>query len=174
MSGPRRDEAGHARLTRLGYRRALPVAAAVVLLDQLSKWWILSAVMQPPREIPVTPFFNLVLAWNRGVSFSLFRSDASFAPYVLSAIAVAVVIGLLVWLGRQHRLWPALGIGLVIGGAVGNVIDRLRHGAVVDFLDFHAAGWHWPAFNLADSAITIGVAVLVADGLFGRPDEART
>lgn len=130
--------------------------------------------MQPPREIVVTPFFNLVLAWNRGVSFSLFRSDASLAPYLLSAVAVAVVIALLVWLGRQHRFWPALGIGLVIGGALGNVIDRLRHGAVVDFLDFHAAGWHWPAFNLADSAITIGVAVLVVDGLFGRPDGGKT
>lgn len=130
--------------------------------------------MQPPREIAVTPFFNLVLAWNRGVSFSLFRSDASLAPYLLSAVAVAVVIALLVWLGRQHRFWPALGIGLVIGGALGNVIDRLRHGAVVDFLDFHAAGWHWPAFNLADSAITIGVAVLVVDGLFGRPDGGKT
>lgn len=161
-------------MVRVGYRRALPVAAAVVVLDQLSKWWILAAVMQPPREIPVTPFFNLVLAWNRGVSFSLFHSGAAYAPYILSAVAVAVVAGLLWWLRRFDRLWPALGIGLVVGGALGNVVDRLRFGAVVDFLDVHAAGWHWPAFNLADSAITVGVALLVVDGLSGAVDKSKT
>ena len=160
-------------MNRGAYARALPLAAAVIVLDQLSKWWIL-ALMDPPREIAVTPFFNLVLAWNRGVSFSLFHSEAGHAPYILSAVALAVVAGLLWWLGRAERTLPILGIGLVVGGAIGNVIDRLRFGAVVDFLDIHAAGWHWPAFNLADSAITLGVAGLVVDGLFGAPDKAKT
>lgn len=160
-------------MSHSGYRRALPVAAAVLVLDQLSKWWVLE-LMQPPRQIELAPFLNLVLAWNRGVSFSLFHSDADYAPYALSALAAAVVVGLLWWLRQTTRVWPALGIGLVIGGAVGNVVDRLRFGAVVDFIDVHAAGWHWPAFNLADSAITVGVVLLIADGLFGRPDEAKT
>jgi signal peptidase II len=158
---------------RAAYGRALPLALAVILLDQASKWWIL-ALMDPPRQIEVTPFFNLVLAWNRGVSFSLFHSEADYAPYVLSAVAAAVVIALLFWLPRQERLLPVLAIGLIIGGALGNVIDRLRFGAVVDFLDVHAAGWHWPAFNLADSAITLGVVGLLADGLFGGRDRAKT
>lgn len=158
---------------RAAYARALPLAALVVLLDQLTKWWILE-LMDPPRQIELTPFFNLVLAWNRGVSFSLFHSGAAYAPYILSAVALAVVAGLLWWIGRQERLLPALAIGLVIGGALGNVIDRLTFGAVVDFLDFHAGNWHWPAFNLADSAITVGVIGLVADGLFGERYRAKT
>jgi signal peptidase II len=160
-------------LNRAAYGRALPLAAAVVVLDQLSKWWILG-LMDPPREIALAPFFNLVLAWNRGVSFSLFHSGAAYAPYILSAVALAVVAGLLWWLGRMERPLPILAIGLVVGGALGNVIDRLYHGAVVDFLDVHAVGWHWPAFNLADSAITLGVAGLVIDGLFGGPDRDKT
>jgi signal peptidase II len=160
-------------LNRAAYGRALPLAAAVVVLDQLSKWWILG-LMDPPREIVLAPFFNLVLAWNRGVSFSLFHSGAAYAPYILSAVALAVVAGLLWWLGRMERPLPILAIGLVVGGALGNVIDRLYHGAVVDFLDVHAVGWHWPAFNLADSAITLGVAGLVIDGLFGGPDRDKT
>lgn len=160
-------------MSRAAYARALPPAAAVIVLDQLSKWWILG-LMDPPREIALAPFFNLVLAWNRGVSFSLFHSGAAYAPYVLSAVALAVVAGLLWWLRRMERPLPILAIGLVVGGALGNVIDRLRYGAVVDFLDVHAAGWHWPAFNLADSAITLGVAGLVIDGLFGGPDRAKT
>jgi signal peptidase II len=138
-----------------------------VAADRWSKWFILNVVMDPPREIEVTPFFNLVLAWNKGVSFSLFRSDWFYAPYVLSGVALAIAAGLAWWLGRQDRVLPALAIGLVMGGAVGNVIDRLIFGAVVDFLDVHAAGYHWPAFNLADTAIFCGVAGLVIDGLFG-------
>lgn len=155
---------------RIGYA----VAAAVLLLDQASKWWVLLAVMDPPRVIEVTPFFNLVLAWNRGISFSLFHMEGAAGPWILAAVALAIVVGLAWWLHRTHRPWPAVGAGLVMGGAVGNVVDRLVHGAVVDFLDFHLAGWHWPAFNLADSAITVGVFLLVIDGLFGPPEKAKT
>ena len=155
------------------WRLAAVAALVVLVLDQASKWVILASVMRPPRLIPLAPFFNLLLAWNRGVSFSLFDTGSPAAPWILSALALGIVAGLVVWLRRLDRRWPALGVGLVIGGALGNVVDRLRFGAVVDYLDVHLAGYHWPAFNLADSAISVGVAVLLADGLFARPERAK-
>ncbi len=152
---------------------ALAVAAAVALLDQLSKWWIVERVMDPPRALEVTGFFNLMLIYNRGVSFGLLDSEAALVPWLLSGLAVAIVIGLLVWLRHVEGRWPGVAVGLIVGGAVGNVVDRLRLGAVIDFLDLHWADFHWPAFNLADSAITLGVALLLADGLFGRRKSPR-
>ena len=119
--------------------------------------------------IEVTSFFNLVLVGNTGVSFGLFRGAG--ARWFLVAVSLAVVVALLVWLWRARAMLIQLGVGLVIGGALGNVIDRVRLGAVVDFLDFYAFQVHWPAFNLADSAIVAGVIVLVLDGVLGRtPD----
>lgn len=145
----------------------LAVAAAVVVLDQITKWWILDVVMQPyPRVVEVTSFFNLVLTWNEGVSFGTFGGGGAFMPYVLSAVALAIAGTLGAWLWKAERRIAALGLGLVIGGAVGNVIDRLRFGAVVDFLDVHAGGWHFWAFNVADAGISVGVAIIVIDGLF--------
>jgi len=148
-------------------------AVLVVILDQISKWVILTQVMDPPVAITVLPIFDLVLAWNRGVSFSMFSSDADHAPYLLAGFAVLVAGMLGIWLSRVKTPLPAVGLGLVIGGALGNVVDRLRFGAVVDFLYFHYAGWGWPAFNLADSAITVGVALLLLDGLFGKVRPAK-
>jgi signal peptidase II len=148
-------------------------AVLVIILDQLSKWVILTQVMDPPVGIPVLPVFDLVLAWNRGVSFSMFSSDATHAPYLLAGFAILVAGMLGIWLSRVKTPLPAVGLGLVIGGALGNVIDRLRFGAVVDFLYFHYAGWGWPAFNLADSAITVGVGLLLIDGLFGKVRPAK-
>ncbi|MGQ9366960.1 signal peptidase II [Azospirillum sp. ST 5-10] len=149
----------------------LAVAVLVLVLDQLTKWWILEVVMQPiPHVIEVTPFFNLVLVWNYGVSFGTFASQDAFMPYVLSGISVGIAGFLVVWLRRAETRLAAFALGLVIGGAIGNVIDRLRFGAVADFLDFHAAGWHFWAFNVADSGITVGVALLVIDGLFRAPE----
>ncbi|MFZ5790540.1 MAG: signal peptidase II [Pseudomonadota bacterium] len=150
------------------WRLGLAAVLAALALDQLSKWVILTRVMNPPEPIAVLPVFDLVLAWNRGVSFSMFWSDGAYAPYLLAGFALLVVAGLAVWLARVKAPLPALGLGLIIGGAVGNVIDRLRFGAVVDFLYFHYAGWGFPAFNLADTAITVGVALLLLDGLFGK------
>ena len=145
----------------------LALAAVLIVADQFTKWIILERVMVPPRIIPVTDFFNLVLVWNRGVSFGLFSDGDPSQRWILIGVALAVTTALTVWLWRADR-WPvALALGLVIGGALGNVIDRLRFGAVADFLDFHVAGFHWPAFNLADSAITMGVVLLVLDSLFG-------
>jgi len=154
-------------------RLGLSLAALVIVLDQLLKWWIVTAVMDPPREIEVTSFFNLVMAWNRGISFSLFRSDWAAGPYVWAGLAVVVAVALGWWLGRVRHTLTAVALGLVIGGALGNAIDRLRLGAVADFLDFHWQGWHWPAFNLADSAISVGIVLLVAPGLFAAREGVK-
>ena len=154
-------------------RLGLSLAALVVLLDQLLKWWIRTVVMDPPREIEVTSFFNLVMAWNRGISFSLFRSDWAAGPYVWAGLAILVAAALGWWLGRVRHKLTAAALGLVIGGALGNAIDRLRLGAVADFLDFHWQGYHWPAFNLADSAISVGIVLLVAPGLFAAREGVK-
>ncbi|MEO1249175.1 MAG: signal peptidase II [Pseudomonadota bacterium] len=148
----------------------LGVALAIILADQASKWFILLEVMQPPQIIPVTSFFNLVLVWNQGVSFGLLATSADMMRWALTGLAVAVSIGLLVWLWRCDSRLTALALGGIIGGALGNAIDRVIHGAVVDFLDVHAAGYHWPAFNLADSAITVAAVTLVVQSFFTSPD----
>lgn len=144
------------------------LAALVLVLDQITKWWIVDVVMRPPRIIPVAPFFNLVMGWNRGVSFGLFSSGPGIIDWLLPIAVLAITGALVVWLYRAESLRVAIGIGLIVGGAIGNLIDRLRFGAVADFLDFHAAGYHWPAFNLADSGITVGAALLILDSLFIR------
>lgn len=146
----------------------LGVAIAVVALDQALKAWALKLVFDPPRVLEVTPFFNLAPAWNRGVSFGLLAHDSPWAPWLLAALAFAVMLFLLRWLSRAESTWVAIALGLVLGGAVGNAIDRIRFGAVVDFLDFHALGWHFWAFNLADSAITIGAAGLLLTALWAE------
>lgn len=157
-------ESGPRRLRRLG----LGLALAVVLLDQLSKWLVLTQAMTPPRFVEVTSFFNLSLVWNRGVSFSMLNLEAAYWPWILSAVALAISGALVAWLWSLAATLPAVGVGLIIGGALGNVVDRVRFGAVMDFLDFHYAGYHWPSFNLADTSIGIGVAAVLVDALFGR------
>lgn len=160
---------------RAALRLSLGIAAAVFVFDQLSKWVVLAQVMDPPRVIPVLPGFNLVLVFNRGVSFGLFGGDSAWWPYVLSALAVAVSVALALWARHAGNRLLAAALGAIIGGALGNVIDRLRFGAVVDFLDLYLPGTalpHWPAFNIADSAIVVGVALVALDGLFagrGKP-----
>lgn len=149
-------------------RRALALAAAIVVLDQATKWWVLTGPMNPPKVIEVTPFANLVLVWNRGVSFGMFNTGSEAGPWILAGVAIAVSIFLLVWLFRQDGRAFSLAVGAILGGAIGNVIDRFAHGAVADFVDLHAFGYHWPAFNVADSAITLGAAALILDSLFHR------
>lgn len=148
----------------------IALAALVVLGDQLSKIWIVGYLGQPVRagEEPLFSFFSLVLVRNRGVSFGLFNGDSPANAVLFSLVAAVVVAGLMVWLWRTRSALVGGALGLVAGGAVGNVIDRLRFGAVTDFLDFHWGEWHFPAFNLADSAITVGVVMLVIDGLLSR------
>lgn len=154
-------------------RPTLLLALLVVALDQASKWVILLWVMDPPRIIEVTGFFNLVLVYNRGVSFGLLASDYGWKPFLLALLSLVIVIALLWWLRGQARRLPRYAVGLVVGGALGNVIDRFIHPGVVDFLDFHYAGWHWPAFNVADAAIVCGVGLLLLDGLFGSEGKVK-
>ena len=155
------------------FRTGLLLALVVIALDQLSKWLVLETLELANNPITVTSFFNMVLVWNRGVSFGMFSEAGATGPWILTGLAIAVVFGLLYWL-RQVEGWVTLtGIGLVIGGALGNVIDRIRFGAVVDFLDFHIAGYHWPAFNVADAAICIGAGLLLIDSLLS-PERQTT
>lgn len=140
--------------------------AAVLVLDLLTKQWALATLLGR-GPIEVTGFFNLVLVWNTGVSFGMFRSGGDFGRWLLIGLALVIAVVLLVWLRRERRLASRLAIWLILAGALGNVLDRVRFGAVVDFLDFHAFGYHWPAFNVADSAIVVGAAILVLDGLLG-------
>ena len=144
----------------------LGCAAIVIAVDQLSKWLILTEVMNPPRVIEITGFLNLVLVSNKGVSFGLFSSDAVWAQPALASFAALVSILLVFWMRQAQYCFSAIFLGLVVGGALGNAIDRLLHEAVVDFLDFHVAGYHWPVFNIADAAITVGVIFIIAEGLF--------
>jgi signal peptidase II len=157
------------RMLRLG----LAFSLAIIVADQATKILVMQTLLAGGKAIEITSFLNLVVVWNRGVSFGLFSHDWAGAPWVLSALAVAIVVLLCFWLARTQRLVTALAIGAVIGGAIGNVIDRARFGAVYDFVDVHYAGWHWPAFNLADSAITLGVVALLVDSLlFDRQGKA--
>jgi signal peptidase II len=149
-------------------RLALTLAAIIIGLDQLSKFAILEWVMSPPRVIEILPVLNIVLAFNRGVSFSMLTSDAVYSQYLLSLLALAVCGGLLMWVRSATDTYTRIAAGFIIGGAIGNVIDRLRVGAVVDFIDLHWGAMHWPAFNVADSAIFVGAAILIVDALFSR------
>jgi lipoprotein signal peptidase len=161
-------------------RLGLAFALLLLVLDQASKWWILEVVQLPlRRHIPLIELgpigFDLTMVWNRGVTFGLLSGDGAWNHLILSAVALAVSAFLLRWLARAPSRLVALALGAVIGGAVGNVIDRLRFGAVADFLDLHAWGWHWYVFNVADAAIVCGVIALVADALLrpeGRSSEA--
>ena len=143
------------------------VAVAVVLADQLTKWLVLGAFRAGEvREL--TPFFNMVLVFNKGAAFSFLAGAGGWQTPLLIAFALvaAAVVGVLIWRHSEQRLFCA-GLALILGGAVGNVIDRLRFGQVVDFLDLHAFGWHWPAFNVADSGISVGAVLLIIESFLG-------
>ena len=148
--------------------RWLALAGVLVVLDQISKLAVLQW-LAPGRVVEVTPFFNFVLVYNPGAAFSFLAQAPGWQRGLFIAIAL-VASAWIVFLLRRH--WRetlfSFALALILGGAVGNLIDRVVYGAVVDFLDFHAAGWHWPAFNVADSAITVGAVLLVWDGFSGR------
>jgi signal peptidase II len=154
-------------------RLGLFAAALLFLADQASKWWILEIARLPEvRHIPLLAAgplgLDLTMVWNRGVTFGLLSGDGALNHLLLAGLAAAVAAFLLRWMARAETWWVAAALGAVVGGAVGNIVDRLRFGAVVDFVDAHAWGWHWYVFNLADAAIVCGVGVLLADALFGR------
>jgi signal peptidase II len=140
------------------------VALVVVCADQIAKVAVLShSDRLAAHSEPLTPFLELTLRWNRGISFSLFARDSATGEAGLLAVTLAATALLAWWLSRSRSGLAAVGLGLIIGGALGNAIDRIVHGAVVDYLDLHAFGRHFFVFNLADAAINIGVALLIVD-----------
>ena len=153
--------------------RMCGLSVVVVLLDQVSKFLVFRVILGDLSEVVVLPVFSLVQRYNTGISFSILATDHAIGPWVFALLAAIIAVGLLVWLSQTADRLPAVGLALVVGGAIGNVIDRLREGAVMDFLLFHWRDWAWPAFNLADSAISIGVAMLIYDGLFGGRKRAQ-
>lgn len=154
------------------------VAFVAVALDQASKLWLLFVFHLADKGIVrVAPFIDFVLTWNTGISYGLFQNDGAFARWFWLAVKLAAVLALWLWLARAQSRLTALALGLIIGGAIGNAIDRLSHGAVVDFVLFHieTADWrfNWYVFNLADAAIVAGVAVLLYESFFpGRAVKA--
>jgi len=157
------------------WRLGAGLAAAVFAADLASKWWLLYGLELGRRgAIEITPFFNLVLVWNRGISFGLFNDGGVSGRWLLVALTAAIIIGLAIWLVRAQGRFLAIALGLVIGGAMGNMYDRIVYGAGRDFFDVHIGTHHWPAFNLADSAISVGVALLIWDAVMGTGDEAES
>lgn len=160
----------------------------ILIVDQISKWYVTEHFVRPglsagqgsgffewylhtPERLPfygqkITSYFNVVMAWNPGVSFSMFSQYGGITPYVLVAVALVIVGLFSVWMWRSKTHFHGLCYALVIGGALGNVIDRLRFRAVIDFLDFHFYGYHWPAFNVADMSIVVGITMLIIVSLF--------
>ncbi len=148
---------------------------SVFVLDQASKVAVVRYFDgNGGAPFALTPFLDFTLRWNRGISFSLFAQESAVGPWLLLALTLAVTALLGFWLWRARALLVGLGLGAVIGGALGNGYDRLAYGAVADFLDLHAFGRHFFVFNLADAAINIGVALLIFDGLFGSARPAAS
>ncbi len=145
----------------------LSVAAIVVLLDQANKAWMLYVYDLDARgTVTLTPFFDLVLVWNHGISYGLLPQEGTLGRLGLIAFALAASLALAVWLARLASRLAAVAIGLIIGGALGNAIDRVVYGAVADFFSLHAFGLEWYVFNIADTAIVAGVIGLLYDSLF--------
>lgn len=167
------------------------LALDIWVVDQLSKWGVLEYIIRPqvqggdsrdfwswistapmerldPARIELAPFLNLVMVWNEGVSFGMF-GDGMMGPLAFVGVALGICAIFIVWLARAESWIEAVACGLVIGGALGNIADRLRFGAVADFLDFHLGGLHWPAFNVADASIACGIGLILCDALFFAP-----
>lgn len=154
-------------------RFGLFLAGAAFLSDRLSKWWLLQEFgIESRGRVELTPFFDLIMVWNKGISYGLFQSNSQIARYLLIAFSLAVVAYLIRWLSRAHSYLLAMGIGLIVGGALGNVVDRVIYGAVADFFHFHAYGISWYVFNVADAAIVVGVAIILLDAAVPRRRKA--
>jgi signal peptidase II len=166
-------ETSRSAVSRLGWI-AYAIAAAVIVIDQLVKWWIIEGFLLPLRgSVPVVWPLSFSYVQNNGVSFGMMQADADLVRWALTAFSVAVAIALVVWARRPDRALLGTGLGLIIGGAIGNAIDRARLGYVIDFIDVQRLGFFPWVFNIADSAITIGVIALLADSFRrDRPPEA--
>jgi lipoprotein signal peptidase len=157
------------KLTSFGIIAAL----AVVAIDQLTKWWIVDVIDLPAlRQIVLLPVLNFTWVKNTGVTFGLLTGFGQWSYLALAAVALAVVVALGMWLRRAESRLVAIALGAIVGGAISNVIDRLRFGYVIDFIHAHIGAWSWYVFNLADAAIVCGVAALVLDSLLPRARRA--
>ena len=154
-----------AKATRRHTRLAGLMTAAFVLgADQISKWWILNGLELPQiGQVRLLPVLDLTMVWNRGVTFGMLNGLGAWSGPIIALVALVIVIALNVWLWRATSLTTAIAIGAVAGGAIGNVMDRLRHGAVVDFIHAHVGDWSWYVFNVGDAAIVCGVIALVLE-----------
>jgi signal peptidase II len=133
----------------------------VILIDALVKAMMTDWLLNPPQMLAITPFFNLTPVWNQGVSFGFLQATSPLQKWLLISLTGLIGAGLALWIRRSIILRERLILGLILGGALGNIIDRIRFGAVFDFFDFHLAGHHWPAFNVADACIVVGVGLLI-------------
>ncbi|MFZ3320893.1 MAG: signal peptidase II [Usitatibacter sp.] len=150
------------------WMRWLALSAAILAADLATKAWV-SHVFAPGETLEVTSFFNLVLAYNTGAAFSFLADAGGWQRWFFTVITIVISVGIVVMLSRQRSApWVSSALALVLGGALGNLYDRLALGHVVDFVQLHAAGYYWPAFNVADSAISVGVAMLIWDSLRPR------
>lgn len=155
-------------------RAGIIAALVTIVLDQASKLWLLFVFDIAHRgAVRVTPFFDLVLAWNIGISFGWLQNDSQAAQIALMAVKAVAVVALAIWMARSRAVVATVALGLIIGGAIGNAIDRLVYGAVVDFALFHVQiggnTYSWYVFNLADVAIVAGVGALLYDSFVGLP-----
>jgi signal peptidase II len=157
------------------FRVGIITALAVFVADQTSKYWVLHGLNLPELgQVVLLPVLNLTMVWNRGVTFGLLNSFGHWGTAALVVVALAVVAALILWLRKAGSALMAVSIGAIAGGAVGNVLDRLRYGAVVDFIHAHIGGWSWYVFNVADAAIVCGVGALLLDSvLTGRGTTGR-
>lgn len=154
---------GRTRLTGYG------LAAAVFVLDQLAKWWIIDGLRLEERGyVELLPFFNLTWVENRGVSMGMLTADGEGGRWALVALTGAIALAVAAWLWRERSRFDVVALGLVLGGALGNIVDRVRFGYVVDFLHFFWKSWHFYVFNVADAAITVGVALLLLRAFLAR------
>ncbi len=166
----------------------LDIALTIIIFDQISKWLVTELLFRPqitgqkgsglidwymntPDALPyshikITDFFNIVITWNTGISFSMFSNSGEYTPYILIFVAIGITVMFLSWLWKATTHIHGVCYALIIGGALGNVIDRSRFGAVIDFIDIHVLGYHWPAFNIADMAVVTGVSLLIIVSLF--------
>lgn len=147
------------------FRTGLIIALIVLIADQVSKYFLIELMAQNPNGIVVTSFFNLVMVWNRGVSFGMFAGGET-TRWVLVGVSILISLVVMFWLRKSTNLMLTVGLGLVLGGAVGNIVDRIFRGAVADFFDFDLIFMRWPAFNIADMAIVCGVACMLLESLF--------
>jgi signal peptidase II len=147
------------------------IAIVTTISDQYSKAYVFSMLLdKDSHEMQILPFFNLVVVHNFGVSFGMFN-NVPYGHLILSVVAIAITVILLVWMWRAKKLYLTSALGLIIGGAIGNITDRVIYGAVADFLDFHIGEYHWPAFNVADSCVFVGVALILLENFFTAKGE---